>query len=88
MTARRAVPGRVQRAERMVGDLDGGVDLFRRLTLRSATGTAQRAIPTNFGFRIQQARLAGAVQKNKRRLKNCREGRGAFTRIVSSRLWL
>jgi hypothetical protein len=26
---------------------------FRRLTLRSATGTAQRAIPTHFGVRVK-----------------------------------
>ena len=52
-TARCAVTARVQRAERIVGDTGVGSDSFRRLTLRSATGTAQRAIPTNLGIRVQ-----------------------------------
>jgi hypothetical protein len=30
---------------------------FRRLTLRSATETAQRAIPTNFGVRVEPSPL-------------------------------
>ena len=49
-TARCAVPARAERAEQIVQGFYARQRLFRRLTLRSATGTAQRAIPANFGF--------------------------------------
>ena len=40
--ARCAVPGRVQRAERIVRAFGIETDWFRRLTLRSTTGFSQR----------------------------------------------
>jgi hypothetical protein len=45
-TARCAVPARVPAGGRNVVGGSSDVVRFRRLTLRSATGTAQRAVPT------------------------------------------
>ena len=47
-TSRCDVSARVQRAERTWAGHTFGGFAFLRLTLRSATGTAQRAIPTTF----------------------------------------
>ena len=46
-TPRCGVPARNEVKVGTNGDLRDSNDLFRRLTLRSATGTAQRAIPTS-----------------------------------------
>jgi len=56
-TARCTVPARAERAEQIVQGFTHAPHSFRRLTLRSATGTAQRAIPTNFGFRVKTRHL-------------------------------
>src|SRR5262245_8761339 len=63
-TARCAVLARVQRAERTVQNSE-----FTRLRFRV---TAQRAVPTNFGFRVQNPTCT--------RLTSCRSLRKRFRR--------
>ena len=52
-TVRCAVPARVQRAEQNVQAINRQPHSFRRLTLRLATGTAQRTVPTDFGVWVE-----------------------------------